>query len=56
MILAIIVVVLCVLSFPLSVLLAYLIEPDSPAGPPPGRSRSKWELDFLSRHGDQHGE
>ena len=36
MILAIIVVVLCVLSFPLSVLLAYVFKPDSPAGPPPG--------------------
>lgn len=36
MILAIIVVVLCVLSFPLSVLLAYVIEPDSPTDPPPG--------------------
>jgi hypothetical protein len=35
MILAIIAVVLCVLSFPLSLLLAYLIEPDSPASPPP---------------------
>ena len=36
MILAIIAVVLCILSFPLALLLAYVIEPDSPTGPPPG--------------------
>jgi hypothetical protein len=36
--------------------LAYVMEPTRQRVPHPARSRSKWELDLLSRHGDQHGE